>query len=73
MPKSILFTVFNARTYLSPKNMLLSADVKIVCADMVLGAQNIHIKQISNFITVKWCILIKSQPKLVMGKNGVWT
>ena len=48
LPESIHCTVFNARTYQSPKNMLLSAAVKIICFDMVLGAQH-HYRYYINF------------------------
>ena len=38
---------------------------------MVLGAQNNHIRQMNNFITVNWCILTKFQPKLLRENGGL--
>ena len=35
------------------REILPSAGVKLICSDMIVGAQNIHIRQMSNFITVK--------------------
>ena len=65
MSKSTHCTVFNARTYLSPKNILLSAGVKMICSDMVLGVLSVHIRQMSNYNTIQRCILTIFQQKQV--------
>ena len=62
----LLKSIFNARTCLSPhiaqclmqeytevQTNVTSTGVKIICSDKVLGAQNIHIRQLCNFIIVK--------------------